>query len=303
MEKLEKQEFFDSKVKPIIDNLIFQLICEQPENVEEYVLDWLKKTGGYSTKNLTFDEKKELEQLRKDIITERDRKGTIDSYNETITNEGLCDEDTSTIDMNKMTIKPKKALFSHYNKFNPRKSFKARYIKKTQEHINRIQSKIYSTPLFSNLDPKDIELIIGALEEKQFERNESIIRQGEYADCMYLVETGVLECYKQVGKTMKMVKKYTGGDSFGEMALLYNTSRTASVVSKTNCILWELDRYTFNNLIKQTVRSKREEFESFLKCVSVFKNFNNYEVLLVCDALKPCRFNKGEYIIQEVIFC
>jgi hypothetical protein len=55
MDKLKEQQYYEDKVKPILENLIFQLVCEQPENVVEYMIDWLKKTGGYEDmNNLTF---------------------------------------------------------------------------------------------------------------------------------------------------------------------------------------------------------------------------------------------------------
>lgn len=41
------------------------------------------------------------------------------------------------------------------------------------------------------------------------------------------------------------------GDSFGELALLYNAPRAASIRAKTNCTLWALDRETFNNIVKE----------------------------------------------------
>lgn len=44
------------------------------------------------------------------------------------------------------------------------------------------------------------------------------------------------------------VLTYKQGDSFGELALMYNAPRQASVVSKDECHLWALDRLTFKVL-------------------------------------------------------
>ena len=66
-----KKEYLETKVKPILDELVFQLLCEGPENPASYMIDWLKKTGGYTSNGLTLKEKEELERLRKDIICYR----------------------------------------------------------------------------------------------------------------------------------------------------------------------------------------------------------------------------------------
>jgi cAMP-dependent protein kinase regulator len=311
MEKLEKQEYMDNKIKPILENLIFQIICEKPENVAEYMLDWLKRTGGYSNKSLTIDEKKELESLRREISFIKPKKCDMFVIDEIITNTDgeLAEEDISGIGKKTLSMKHKSAntsTFSTNVKNNTstcvqaKQSFKARFIPKNENQIHRIQSKIVYSYIFSNLCEKDIELVIGAMEEKTFERNESVLKQGDHGDCLYLVESGLLECYRLVDSKSKMVKKYTSGDSFGELALLYNTPRQASVIAKTSCTLWLLDKFTFNNLMKETIKRKREEYEAFLKSVEILKQIDCYEITQICDAMKICYFNKGEYIIQDV---
>lgn len=58
------------------------------------------------------------------------------------------------------------------------------------------------------------------------------------------------ECYLDLGngEPPKMVKSYEHGESFGELALMYNTPRAASIRAKTNCILWAMDRTTFQKV-------------------------------------------------------
>jgi cAMP-dependent protein kinase regulator len=46
------------------------------------------------------------------------------------------------------------------------------------------------------------------------------------------------------------LKAYEPGDAFGELALLYNAPRAATIKAKTKCLLWVLDRSTFNYIVK-----------------------------------------------------
>ena len=54
---MDKQEYLETKVKPIIENLIFQLICERPEKPVDFMVNWLQKTGGFNPNGLTETEK------------------------------------------------------------------------------------------------------------------------------------------------------------------------------------------------------------------------------------------------------
>lgn len=46
------------------------------------------------------------------------------------------------------------------------------------------------------------------------------------------------------------MKTYVPGEAFGELALLYNAPRAASIIAKTDAVLFSLDRQTFNNIVK-----------------------------------------------------
>jgi CRP-like cAMP-binding protein len=63
---------------------------------------------------------------------------------------------------------------------------------------------------------------------------------------------------------------YREGESFGELALLYNAPRQASIKAAEDSVLWSLDRNTFNNIVKEAAmlliyKAKRErDMKNFL---------------------------------------
>ena len=60
------------------------------------------------------------------------------------------------------------------------------------------------------------------------------------------------------------MKTYQPGEGFGELALLYNAPRAASIQAKTDVTLWSLDRDTFNNIVKEASIKQREKYDEFL---------------------------------------
>ena len=205
--------------------------------------------------------------------------------------------------MKKMSLLPRSGVSAEvYGMFHKKENFVARVIQKTPEQIQRIKSSVIHSFLFGNLEPKDLEVVINAMEEKRYKKGENIITQGDNGDCLYFVEEGNLNCFKkfQGHDEPKLVKKYQPGDAFGELALLYNAPRAATITAESNeVITWVLDRETFNHIVKEAAQKKREKYENFLKNVEILSTIEPYELMQISDALKTATFKKGDYIIKE----
>ena len=283
------------------------------------MIEWLQKYGGYTSTGLTIDEKKELESLRLQVKKYREMEESKEEDQETpkedIQSESDDEDDVDPeIDnivskrisnpiMKKMSCIPRSGVSAEvYGVFHKKENFVAKVVSKTQEQIQRIKTSVIHSFLFGNLDPKDLEVVINAMEEKVFEKGENIINQGEKGDCLYFVEEGKLNCYKKTAseQSPKLVKEYGPGDSFGELALLYNAPRAATITAESDKVItWVLDRETFNHIVKEAAQKKREKYENFLKKVEILSSIEPYELMQISDALKTATFKKGDYIIKE----
>jgi NADH:quinone reductase (non-electrogenic) len=84
------------------------------------------------------------------------------------------------------------------------------------------------------LFPRDITKVevhrTDVLQRAHFTQGEIIVRQGDVADCFYLIESGQVEIVKEVrGQAPERLRICSTGDTFGEVAILRNAARTATV--------------------------------------------------------------------------
>ncbi len=107
--------------------------------------------------------------------------------------------------------------------------------------------------MFNALDANEFGIVIDAIEEVKVMAGEKVIAEGDHGDCMYVLESGSLKCTKIFpGATEPThLKVYQPGEGFGELALLYNCPRAATITAIDDSVCWKLDRDTFNNIVKE----------------------------------------------------
>lgn len=98
----------------------------------------------------------------------------------------------------------------------------------------------------------------------------------------------------------QQVGNIQAGGSFGELALMYNAPRAATVVSaEAGCTLWALDRVTFRRILMESTFARRRMYESFLEEVPLLSTLTPYERSKIADALETQKFTTGDIIIRE----
>jgi len=176
-------------------------------------------------------------------------------------------------------------------------------IPKSAETMNRICLATKSNLLFRNLDNEQRTDVCNAMFERQVQAGDVIIRQGDEGDNFYIVDTGSFHVFvKAAGDESQEAKKVatiTYGGSFGELALLYNAPRAATVVAVTDGVLWAVDRVSFRRIVMYITARKRRLYEGFLQTVPILQDLTAHERSKIADALDPVEFQHGDVIIKQ----
>uniref|UniRef100_A0A3P8YLC5 cAMP-dependent protein kinase type II regulatory subunit n=1 Tax=Esox lucius TaxID=8010 RepID=A0A3P8YLC5_ESOLU len=174
---------------------------------------------------------------------------------------------------------------------------------KSDEQRHRLQEACKDILLFKNLDPStDVEQmsqILDAMFEKPVTTGEHIIDQYDDGDNFYVIESGTFDILMKADGLDRVVGSYNHQGSFGELALMYNTPRAATIIATSGGALWCMDRITFRRIIVRNNYQKRETYEAFIKSLPLLTSLEVSERMCVVDVLSSKSYVDGEQIIAQ----
>jgi tRNA A-37 threonylcarbamoyl transferase component Bud32 len=106
---------------------------------------------------------------------------------------------------------------------------------------------ILNTRLLNTLPKEGVCSFLNCMEQIAIQPGHRFITQGDQGDSLYIVQKGLCSIQiREENATLQTVAQRREGDVIGEMALLTGETRTASVISESNMILWKLPRESFD---------------------------------------------------------
>jgi cAMP-dependent protein kinase regulator len=281
----QNRDFLTSRVNPILSPLVKAILIQKPEDIHQFILDFVTR---------------DKEKRKSGITSSRSQKKLHESFD----SEEDQDDEIEDFDIEKVKSSKNRAMgvsAEAYGKYNEKGKFKPKIVEKTQEQKDRINVRLSRAFMFAALEEKERNIVIDAMEVVNKKGGEWVIKQGDDGQVLYVIDEGLLDCYKQFKKTEepKLVKKYQPGESFGELALLYNAPRAASIQATTDCVLFALDRATFNNIVKDSAIKRRERFEETLGKIELLQDMDPYERSKLADGAKIENYKKGDYVIRQ----
>ena len=135
-----------------------------------------------------------------------------------------------------------------------------------------------------------IDLFMKALERKECVKDDFVMKEGEDGDRLYVVESGELEVTIDGG----FIRTLHSGALFGELALLYNAPRSATIRCTTDCVFWSLDRGVFKSIQRVARSAIVMQRSEWLTTCSDIKKLGSVELSRLMNSLETVEFKEGE---------
>lgn len=114
------------------------------------------------------------------------------------------------------------------------------------KHLRRVLQQAY---FLQAMSPKELDKLMSCLRAMRVFKGYPIIRQGDPGDAFYLIASGRVSVWVDKGKGPIRVVGLRSDEYFGEMALVSNEPRNATVIAEMLTELFVLEKYNFDQIL------------------------------------------------------
>ncbi|KHN80821.1 cGMP-dependent protein kinase egl-4, partial [Toxocara canis] len=158
-----------------------------------------------------------------------------------------------------------------------------------------IRDAVQKNDFLRQLAKEQVIELVECMYEMRARAGQWIIQEGEPGDRLFVVAEGQL----QVSREGSVLGTIGPAVVVGELAILYNCVRTASVQALTDVQLWVLDRSVFQMITMRLGMERHAQLMAFLSKVSIFENLSEDRISKIADVLDQDYYSGGNYIIRE----
>ncbi|XP_074546304.1 cGMP-dependent protein kinase 1-like [Halichoeres trimaculatus] len=166
---------------------------------------------------------------------------------------------------------------------------------KSKESSELIQRALMDNDFMKHLEHGQILTIMDCMQPTCLAKGCCVIQEGDDGSMVYVLEEGMVEVTKQGQKLCTIGP----GKVFGELAILYNCTRTATVTALTDIKLWGIDRQGFQTIMMRTGLIKHSQYTDFLRSVPSFQALPEDILSKLADVLEETHYSDSDYIIRQ----
>lgn len=157
--------------------------------------------------------------------------------------------------------------------------------------------------------------ICGTITLSNYKPNEIIIKQGDIGDCLYYIlhglvaiqlsiqiDTGIQD-KNQIVNVEKNIGELKDGEIFGELALLYNIPRTATIIALTETSLIKIDKIPFNKYLKNLFEGQLQDQIEFLQICPIFNKLPKDLIIKLGIRTNIKKYATGQIILKNDSKC
>ena len=275
------------------------------------MIQWLQNYSGTGIHGENL-EKSELENLRKELKHYKKKYEKEIKEIEIVSEdeEPLGQEEQKNIDdeMRKKQQKKKNKRptisdepLSQNDLLMDNMNYNQQQLGSVSEQFEKFKEKIQSIFFFKYLSQYELNEVLAAFQTEELNEGDTIFKEGNDADKLYFIDKGEITCWKTMRPEdpLTYIKTYKEGDSFGELALMYNYIRNYTIIAKTSVTLLSLDRKTYKNIIQGNIRRQRENYKILIEKVEILQTLTLEEISKILDIVEDREYKAGEDIIKQ----
>ncbi|XP_062128793.1 cGMP-dependent protein kinase 1 isoform X2 [Drosophila sulfurigaster albostrigata] len=175
-------------------------------------------------------------------------------------------------------------------------NIKIEFNAKDEDTRNLILNAIEHNDFLNNLmDKERKEMVINAMAPASYKKNSYIINEHDEGSEIYVSAEG----YYDVIQAGQHVGSFGPATVFGELAILYNAPRKATIKAATDARVWKIARETFRAIMQISGSKEREENLQFLRSAPFLQELDESLLNKVVDLLQRKFYETGSCIVRE----
>jgi len=222
---------------------------------------------------------------------------------------GADDDDVEELTRIKQTARPRRVSVSAARiSDDDVKDYKKPVYPKDEAANESLQNILKSNEkldvLCGHLSKEAVDDIINAFYTKEFSDGTDIIKQGDNGECLYIIIDGSVDIFVRrandpnpVADKGEKICTWEAGALFGELALMYEAPRAATVTANAPVSTWVLDAVDFKMLLVKSSSAQYAKYDGWLRNVKLLESLNHFELQQLSDTMESDCFDPDEEIV------
>ncbi len=181
------------------------------------------------------------------------------------------------------------------------------FITKNSETKTFLMNVLRSSVLFMSYSIEGLNVIVDAFEGLNIGENQIILSEGSDPGYFYIMQSGRASVFikdKKKKKNIKTEHNIIAGMTFGEMAFINNTTRSATIITQSDCVVWRLNGPAFKGIITHKWTLFDVEVLIFFSNLlvnnkEISRKFTFSKMYAFLKELKEVRYNDREILIPK----
>jgi len=171
---------------------------------------------------------------------------------------------------------------------------------KDEATSNLLLKAFRSNILLANVPDTVHTTMVEVMYKKEVLCDESLIKEGDEGNCIYFVSSGSFEIFHNDSHGHPQLVDVAGkGSSFGELAMLYNAPRNATITSTEKSVVWVLEGQVYRTVLARYMNRKHNKHVEFLSNVPLFQTLSSSQISRIAGALNSITYEPGDVIVKQ----